>query len=551
MSSFHVVNVWCEPEAAAGFNPMAHSLLWLPDGHRLGQPSPAFIFAHAWGGYPHDDLAQSLGPQLADRGYGFLSLCLRRRGGEGQLMAMPENDHRDLKLAVDYLHTNGFEDIYLIGEEVGAWSALSYQSAMADPRVKGVCLVDPAGDLPDVLRAGLGGSDYDLVVREAGVAARQGAGMDYRIDRSPEEGPDIAMQAGPFLAWWGPAAKTRISRSYADTRIPVLMFAESEAVLPESLRADQPGRLVTRHYGEREQLVDLLSEGAWHLGGELLEKTDLSLVNIDVADRSLYGFYWQPDAGNGASDVAVLLMHGLTSSPTSTLFHKMAPVLGQEVAVLAVESHRSGWRGHETALLDDELGDLDGWLAFLAEQGINKVVLAGASMGSASVGRYLSVRSPDTVVAIAHLMPTAECPDWFRAAAGDGPYENAVAAAAAAVAAGEEYLVDIDVRQPPPSQSGGRFRWTQQAASWLSWWGPDADSRNSVHIANASVPVLLLSGTTDSYNDPERFAELKAAAVNAPSVAEVWYEGIDHGLAGVERQVATDMLRWLHNEGVL
>ena len=87
VSTFHLINVWSDPEAAGGFNPMAHSLLWLPDGYQTGQPTPAFVFIHAWGGYPHDDLAQTLGPAIADRGYAFLSLCLRRRGGEGQLMA--------------------------------------------------------------------------------------------------------------------------------------------------------------------------------------------------------------------------------------------------------------------------------------------------------------------------------------------------------------------------------------------------------------------------------------------------------------------------------
>ena len=117
-------------------------------------------------------------------------------------------------------------------------------------------------------------------------------------------------------------------------------------------------------------------------------------------------------------------------------------------------------------------------------------------------------------MALAHLMPTADCPDWFRAAAGDGPYETAVKQAQDAMTndEGDKVLIDIDIRQPSPSLSQGRFRWTQRAASWLSWWGPDADSRNSVHITYAKVPVLLLSGTSDSYNDTARFAELKAAA---------------------------------------
>jgi alpha-beta hydrolase superfamily lysophospholipase len=150
-------------------------------------------------------------------------------------------------------------------------------------------------------------------------------------------------------------------------------------------------------------------------------------------------------------------------------------------------------------------------------------------------------------------MPTADCAKWFERAAGSGPYREAVQFAEQAVAAGagDTALVDIDVRQPPPSPSRGRFRWTQRAASWLSWWGPDADSNNTEHFRQAKVPLLLLSGTADSYNDAARFAEIRAAATAAPAVKEIWYDDIDHGLAGVERQVADDMAAWLRQIGVL
>ena len=545
MSSFHLVNVWRDVDGV-GFNPMPHSLLWLPDGHSIGQPRPVFVFLHSWGGYPHDDFAQTFGPQLADRGFAFLSLSLRRRGGEGQLTSLPEHDRHDVRLAIDYLATNGFTDVYLIGEETGCWSAASYAAEGRDPRVKGICLVDPVDDLPDWLAASVGAKTYAAKLREAAVAARQGAGMDYRIDCLTDAGPLITMQAGAFLAWWSPQSLTRLSHVWQKTVVPTLIFAELESELPEFLREDSSdAHSVGRHYGAREQLLDLLGEGVWHLNGDPVDNTGLELVNIDTEDRSLYGFMWSP--ANIDSDVAVLLMHGLTSSPTSSLFLKMAPVLAQEVNVLAMESHRSGWSGHETALLDDELQDFDGWIDYLIARGIKRVVLAGASMGSLSAARYQSIRQHPNVVGIAHLMPTADCPEWFRAAAGE-PYDEAVAAAEAAVADGdgETYLVDVDIRQPPPSLSRGRFRWTQRAASWLSWWGPDADSYTIEHIAAADVPLLLLSGTTDNYNDAERFAELKGAAANAPSVDEIWYEDVDHGLAGVELKVAGDLLEWLN-----
>jgi len=532
VSSFHLVNVWTDPEpGAGGFNPMATSMLWLPEDFQIGRSVPGFVFVHRWGGYPHEALPRQLGETLADQDCALLSLCLRRRGMEGQLMAMPDNDLRDIKLAIDYLQTNGCEDIFLIGQEVGAFSVLNYATKHHDSRVRGVAVIDQPDDLPDWLRAMVGNKEYEEAVGEAGIAARQGAGMDYRIDLFPGAGPAITQQAAAFLAWWSPMADTRVQPLRETMKAPVL-----------DLSVEQPGSCAQQ-----------LKEWSQSLDARWASGTSVELVDTAADDRSLFGLLWSP-ANTESPDTAVVLVHGLTSSPTSPLFARMGPILAnQGLGALAIETHRSGWAGHETALLDDDLQDIDRWIEFLLTRGFKNIVLAGASMGSLSIGRYQSIRQHPNVVALAHLMPTADCPDWFRAGAGAGAYDEAAANAQAAVndGRGDEHLVDIDIRQPPPSQSGGRFRWTQRAASWLSWWGPDADSRNSTHITNARVPILLLSGTTDSYNDPARFAELKAAATQAPSVTEIWYENIDHGLAGAERRTADDLAKWLKQIGAL
>ncbi|MGI9291409.1 MAG: DUF1749 domain-containing protein [Gammaproteobacteria bacterium] len=551
--SFHLVNVWTDPEPGpGGFNPMAASLLWLPPGHKPGLPLPAVVFLHKWGGYPHDPLPAELGPALADQGYAFLSLCLRRRGMEGQLAAQADNDIRDIKLAVDYLHTNGFNQIFLVGEELGCISALNYLSTSRDKRVAGLAMLEPVPAPSDWLEATHGNEHFAAALQLAGTAARQGAGMDVRIDLlSAGDGPTVTQNALAFLSWWAPGS-LQLDQLLGAVHLPVLTMAEKQDSIPDELLAK--GDFAAIDIAADVQavaggLVGLVQDTA----GSMLKDVPVEMVHVESAGQNLFGLLWQPADGQ-PTRTAVLLMHGLTSSPLSPLFCKMAPVLAQTAtAVLAVEVRRSGWAGHESALLDYDNEDLDVWVEYLTAQGFDKIVLAGASIGSISVCRYQSLRQHPNVVAVAHLMPTADCPTWFHLGAGLGPYQEAVEQAQLAIdeGRGDSELIDIDIRQPPPNKYGGRFRWTQRAASWLSWWGPDADSINSKHIANSHVPLLLMSGTEDSYNDEARFAELKAAAVNAPAVDEIWYPGIDHGLAGVEEQVARDVFSWMQKTGVV
>jgi alpha-beta hydrolase superfamily lysophospholipase len=558
MCSFQLVNIWVSPEPGpGGYNPMDASMLWLPEDHRIGQPGSAFIFVPGWDSYPYAEVPAELGPLLADQGYGFLSVCLRRRG-VGQLMTMPDDDLRDIKLAIDFLQTNGFSKIFLLGEAIGGNSIVRYQAKHRDNRVAGVAWLNPIDDPSDWLSDAVGADVYGAQVQMAGLAARQGAAMTHRVDLFPPGAANVTQNAGTFLSWWGPMAATRLARPLEDLLTPIQVCAVAGARLPEAMAdaaAVDPHGLAQLPGGASmtATLANGLAQWSTALGADHLATSVPEMVHVESAGQSLFGLLWPPADGREVKTVT-LLMHGLSSSPLSPLFGKLAPVLAQTgTAVLAIETRRSCWAGHETALMEFDSEDLDAWVSYLCAAGFEKIVLAGASLGSLSIGRYQSLHQHPNVVGLAHLMPTADCPEWFRAGAGDGPYADAVARAKAAIAdgQGDRVLIDIDIRQPAPNPYQGVFRWTQRAASWLSWWGPDADDRTSVHMANARVPVLLLSGTDDSYNDEARFAELKAAAVNAPSVDEIWYPGIDHGLAGVETQVARDLFAWLQKIGVV
>jgi len=554
LSEFQLVNIWTDPEPGpGGFNPMLPSLLWAPDDYRSGDAAPAFVYVHGWGGYPYDRLPTRLGPELADQGFVFLSVCMRRRGMEGQLLAMPDHDMRDIKLAVDYLHTNGCSRIFLLGDAMGGLSVLRYMARHKDSRVAGLAIANPQDSPAEELRSSLGDERYAEVLRQAGLAARQGAGTDVRIDLFPSGLPAVTQNALAFLAWWSPMADTRIERNLEDVRAPLLLIAKN-AALPAEFIQRQSGSPTCQLLEKDPETVSAdLANWAAHHAASMRQRAPLEWLEVESAGRRLFGLLWSP-ADGVPTDAITVLVHGLTSSPLSALLTRIAPELAHSrTAVLAVELRRSGWAGHESSVLDNDMEDLDRWLDLLLQRGYTRISLAGTSIGSISVGRYQSLRQHPNVVAVAHLMPTAECPDWFRKAAGNEAYAEAARQAKDAVAAGlgAVTLIDVDIRQPPPNKYGGRFRWTQRAASWLSWFGPEADSRNIVHIANARVPLLLLSGTEDSYNDTARFAELRSAAVNAPRVDEIWYPDIDHGLAGVERQVGLDLHDWLLRVGAI
>lgn len=544
MGQFQSINIWSEQKlGGASFNPMPPSMLWLPDDFTVGSKAPAMLFVHGWGGYSDDQTARQLGDYFSNRGYLFLGLGLRRRGIEGQLLSAPENDHHDIVLGINYLQSLGVDQIVLLGEQMGAFSAVSYASQSKDKRITAVCSLNPVLDPAAYLTKLLGHAAYSAKITDSSVALRQGA-IDTVVYLDAGN-LRIQQKTASFLQWWGNPLEGGEQTLLNTLPVPWLIVKSPEddglsdiSIDCETLAAAQ----------WPQQLEAWLTEKAikplWQL-----ETKHLLCKTTDGTE--LNGLQWQ-QAGQ-TSDVAIVLMHGLTSSHQSPLFAILGPELARlGVTAVALQTRRSGIDGHNRSVLDNDLEDLDAWLSRLQEQGINKFILAGASMGSLSVGRYQSIKQNPAVIAIAHLMPTADCPDWFERAAGRSQYVELVERAEQAIEQGDpDRILSADIRQPAPSPYQAYFNWTQGANAWLSWWGPKADSSNSEHMKTISLPILLLSGDKDSYNDEARFAELKAAAVNASSVDEVWYADIDHGLAGAEKRTASDIISWIKTRNII
>ncbi|GIW07745.1 MAG: hypothetical protein KatS3mg060_2550 [Dehalococcoidia bacterium] len=199
--------IWNEREAVPGNRalPVANALLFLPAGQRLGDSPAAALLFHRWAGYHDSPVQRALGTALAERGVPALSFGLRRRGLEGALLSVPDDDVADTSLALDWLFNAGYRDLYLVGEQIGALSAARFLAKKIDPRVRGLVLIRPLAHPRDWLAGALGTNRYDQLRQESGRAALFQASTLYLVDE-PLTGPDgepfpLVQYAGAILAW--------------------------------------------------------------------------------------------------------------------------------------------------------------------------------------------------------------------------------------------------------------------------------------------------------------------------------------------------------------
>ena len=559
--SVQAITIWNNREAVptARLFPIANGLLYLPRGQKRGQGGPAFLFAHRWAGYHSDPLPRELGPALAAQGYGFLSFALRRRGIEGQAVATPEDDSADLGLALDHMATLGFTDVFLVGEEVGALSVARFAAKRPDLRIKGVALVRPARDLSDWLSDALGATGYRERLAAAARAGRYGAGHHEYVDLEPT-GPDgvttkIFQPSSLFLAWWGKAADTRISRAVERIMAPVLI-AGGDTDWTETLAQSAAVSRGVRS-AQAETAADIaaaLEEWARELVPPPTgPPPETKLVTVQAEDgRTLVGILWTPEEARTA-DSAVIYVHGIGSVPFRNVAAMLAPVYAEHgLATLSVGLRRSGAEGRMTAPPRMDAEDIESWVALLAERGYRRIVTSGHSNGSISVTLHQALFHNPLVVANVHMAPTAEHADWMRHGLGDEKYAATVKRARALVAAGRgDQVIAEWSERPHPDPYNALMQIAMRADCWLEMWAPETIAAHSKRIAEVDVPIMLLSGSEDNFNDRARMHELEAAAVRSPAVAQRWYTHCNHAFDGFERRVATDVVEWLAARGAI
>jgi pimeloyl-ACP methyl ester carboxylesterase len=534
-----LIRVWTQPESTL-ITPykMIDSLLYLPEGSGPDVPRPGVLFVHGWSRYPYDEVPRALGPRLASHGVAVLSLAMRRRGGEGQIAALPDDDLVDIATGLDALGHFGVNEVVLVGEDVGATSVARYVAATGDARVIAIALTEPIDDPPAWLAQRVPAERLAEQMDEARQAAYEMKSDFMRVDLDVPLGdgrpPLWIMQPPPqFLAWWGPNPRLRLGHVLEEVGVPVRSLASTGAgaVPRESLAAEL---------------------AAWAL--EILPRplgaihTELVTAHTE-SDQPLVAYLRTPVAAP-RSDPPLRNVHGLTTGPFSPMARQfMCHYADQGFASLAIETRRSGYRAVTESQPSYDEADIDAFVELLVARGWPKVVLVGASQGSQAVSQYVAHRHHPAVAATVHLAPTGESAAYFALGVGRERYEELVAQARAAVATGHpEQLLVTTLQEPPPAGFAPYRRHWWRAGAWLAWW-VDIDSHLTL-LADVDVPTLLVAGTADDYTDTERMDLVAATLTKASPVTQRWYPA-DHGLKGVEPQVVADMTDWLQDNGIV
>ena len=201
----------------------------------------------------------------------------------------------------------------------------------------------------------------------------------------------------------------------------------------------------------------------------------------------------------------------------------------------------------ETATLDIKAA-----VDFLAQVGAQDIILAGHSLGSIRITRYMVDTQDSRVKAMVHYAPTRDLPEWMRANMGDKRYLSVVDRMSTMVSEGRGDEHILEVYEPSyPSPPGRESASLQTARNWLNWWGPAAQTRNTVWFKDIHLPILLLSGDEDTFVTIPYMEELRDAAVNAPSVDLRWYEGgVGHLFQGARKEASQDTTDWLEDLGL-
>ena len=510
---------------------------------------------------------------MARLGYTTVSPLSRHSSGRdaGTYRREPfETATLDVKAAVDFLAQLGAQDIVLAGHSLGSIRMTRYMVDTQDSRVKAMVHYAPTRDMPEWMRSNMGHERYLDVVDRFSTMVSEGRGDEYIFELyepSYPAPPGLESQslqtARNWLNWWGPAAQTRNTVWFGDLHVPQLLLSGDEdtvVTMPymEELR-DAAVNAPSVEFRWYEGGIGHLFAGAraaasqdtadWLADLGLGPRPAVTTRFVDTqtsAGRERSGVLYTPADGSDSNKAAFMVVYGYGSDVMWSSSHWLCVRLAQAGhACLAGQTSGGGPNAYLTTL-ESEMPDFAAWADWLENAGYGKIVMAGHSWGGIRITRYMVTTEGPRVKGMVYLAPTRDARVRIKKAMGTDAYEALVAEAEAIVASGRRDMVVAEFDMGPPAPPNTHIVRPQEAASFLSHWGPDANTVHTSEIRRVRVPILSIAGSNDTFVD-EKFLRSFTRTAGGPGDARWYDDGAPHSLVGWEKRTTDDILAWLED----
>ena len=151
-----------------------------PDRYQAG-----VVMVHGYSGNFYSSIMAFLPKALTDRGFCTLAVNMRDHDRVPKKNLFEENRY-DIAAAVDEMARRGYSPIFLYGHSMGTNRVLYYLTATKDPRIAGMILTGPPGNLYEWNVRVFGQEAAARVLRRAQELKAGGKGGEWMvIDRGP------------------------------------------------------------------------------------------------------------------------------------------------------------------------------------------------------------------------------------------------------------------------------------------------------------------------------------------------------------------------------
>jgi pimeloyl-ACP methyl ester carboxylesterase len=146
----------------------------------MARAKACVVLIHGYSGNFYSGIMDFLPEALADRGFATLALNMRDHDRGPKKNRFEENRY-DIATAVDKMALLGYHTIFLYGHSMGTNRVLYYMAASQDPRITGILLTGPPGNLFEWNISIFGPETANSVLRQAQDLVAKGKGDQWML----------------------------------------------------------------------------------------------------------------------------------------------------------------------------------------------------------------------------------------------------------------------------------------------------------------------------------------------------------------------------------